>query len=373
MSFLPTIHQELLLKACLLDGPDAIAAWETWRVDVDVDRLDSGSRKLLPLLYHNLRKQHVEDPLMQKLKTTFLATWYENQLLIRSAVSLISLLHKSGVPTMALKGAALSALYYEHIGLRPMADMDLLVPPTKAAGVISRMKQAGWAPGKVLPGLCVNSYLKIKHGFEFRDESGRKVDLHWHVLDECLTLDSDLEFWESRCSLDLNGEPTSCLNPADQLLHTCVHGAKWSETPPIRWVADAMMILNSPEKEVDWNRLCVQAQKRRLVMPIKDCLTYLKHTLDAPIPSDFLRQFGGLPISGIERRQYKASISTPAELGPFWRVRRQAARFFRQFRGGAWYRLPDLLFSFCFLGIFELFRDVLTPKFSKWRQDRQAD
>jgi len=48
-----TKQQRLLLRAALLSGQDAIHAWENWIANVDIDRIDTGSYRLLPLLYHS--------------------------------------------------------------------------------------------------------------------------------------------------------------------------------------------------------------------------------------------------------------------------------------------------------------------------------
>ena len=45
--FWPTSQQELLLRAALLPGKEAIDAWREWKSGVDVDQLDPGSLRLL--------------------------------------------------------------------------------------------------------------------------------------------------------------------------------------------------------------------------------------------------------------------------------------------------------------------------------------
>ena len=76
------------------------------------------------------------------------------------------------------------------------------------------------------------------------------------------------------------------LNPTDQLLHTCWHGARWNEVPPIRWVADAMAILGASAPEIEWPSLLKKAERHRIVLPVKDALEYLKKKFDAPVPDE---------------------------------------------------------------------------------------
>ena len=50
----PTTDQELLLRACLRTGTDAVDAWRRWRSRIDLDDVDDASFRLLPLLYRTL-------------------------------------------------------------------------------------------------------------------------------------------------------------------------------------------------------------------------------------------------------------------------------------------------------------------------------
>ena len=62
----PTPEQELLLRAALLQGEASLKAWQEWKSTLDFDHIDPGSQRLVPLLYHNLQRQGVQDPLMGK-------------------------------------------------------------------------------------------------------------------------------------------------------------------------------------------------------------------------------------------------------------------------------------------------------------------
>ena len=49
--FLPTVEEELLLKACLTKGEEALRSWRAWGDSVDIEDIVIGSQRLLPLLY----------------------------------------------------------------------------------------------------------------------------------------------------------------------------------------------------------------------------------------------------------------------------------------------------------------------------------
>ena len=54
-AWIPSREQEFLLKAALLDGNECITAWEEWKLMADIEGLDGGSQRLLPLALYNLK------------------------------------------------------------------------------------------------------------------------------------------------------------------------------------------------------------------------------------------------------------------------------------------------------------------------------
>ena len=125
--FWPTRHQELLLQACLLQGKEALDAWCKWKSTTDVDRLDIGSLRLMPLLYRNLQAHGVEDNLMNKFKGVYRFTLYKNHMLLHNMANVLAGFYDTGIQAMVLKGVALTLLHYRDYGLRPMEDLDVLI------------------------------------------------------------------------------------------------------------------------------------------------------------------------------------------------------------------------------------------------------
>jgi len=314
--FWPTEQQELLLRAALLNGRDAADAWKEWRSRVDIDDinlLDPGSYRLLPLLYRNLNNQGVEDPLMMRLKGVYRLTWYKNQMLFHAMANILRSFHDAGIETMVLKGAALTLLCYKDYGLRPMNDFDVLIRPEKALPAIRLLKTIGCTPMYFVP---TEEYMSVSYSHGFRNGAEQEFDLHWHMLFQSRGGSADDDFWDGAITADINGVAIEALNPTDQLLHVCIHGARWNVTPPFRWVADAITVLNTSQAGIDWNRLIGQAEKRRLILPLMDTLNYLKEVFDAPIATGVLKRLQDVPVPRTERMEYKIAVSPPTQ----WRA-----------------------------------------------------
>jgi hypothetical protein len=309
----PTEEEELLLRASLLEGDEALEAWEEWASRVDIDVLDEGSRKLLPLLYRNLSTLGVESPMMATLKGIYRWTWYRNQMLFQTVSKLIQSFHASGIQTMIVNGAALASLHYNDYGLRHVDDADVLVPTDKALPAIELLASQGWLPTRWDLTKLQEPLLSTTHSEVFTDQAGQRLDLHWHLMAECCYENGDDDFWEASIGVDFNDVATSALNQTDELLLVCVHGAVWGPVRTHRWVADSMMILRTAESGIDWNRLIGQAHKRRLILQIRNALVYLRDLLDAPIPSEVVETLQSMGVSRIERIEY-ASATSPEGL-----------------------------------------------------------
>ena len=297
----PTSAQRLLLRAVVLRGAEALAAWQRWTQAVDLDRLDAGSIRLLPQLYRSLEREGVRDPLMSKLKGVYRHTWYGNQLRLRDAAVVLGELNRRGIEPMLLKGAALTLLHYRDSGLRPMEDVDVLVRTHQWRAAVDALTDLGWTPRV----LVTPRRVAASHAMEFADARAQRIDLHWHLLPDSCWPGADDEFWERASATALRGARVSVLDATDQLLHTCAHGVKWEHVPPLRWIADAAMILGDPSVAIDWERLVRLADRLRLILPLRDALTHLESTLGLPMPRPVLAALQNATVSPAERWEYR--------------------------------------------------------------------
>jgi len=312
----PNPEQELLLQAALFQGERSIHAWHLWKkgTDIEASTLDLSSFRLLPQVYRNLCDQGLSDPLIEKLKGIYRLHWYKNQRLFHHMTSVLRSFHAAGIKTMILKGTALSLQYYRDYGLRAMGDFDVLVPTQQALKAIALLTSMRWTTRGIALEALTEDYRAVRHSQAFRDSSDCELDFHWHILPENLAADADDDFWEGAHEVKIQDLPTVTLNPTDQLLHVCVHGAVWDAVPHVRWVADAMMILKVAKSEIDWSRLLIQARKRQLVIPLRETFAYLRDKFDAPVSAETLKALQNTPASNREYRVYRYSTSPPTFL-----------------------------------------------------------
>lgn len=305
-AWLPTPRQLPLLRACLWYGERALAAWVEWRSnELDLAKVEPGSLRLLPLLYRNLGPQLIGDPAATWLRDAYRASWTANQLGLRIGRRAIDALQATGSEVLVLKGAALVGTVYGDLGARPMGDVDLAVPPPRIGEAVRALEGAGLTAIEGDP----ERLLTARHSLAFRDPGGQEVDLHrgmlWHPgLDE--------EFWRGSVDAEVAGARVRILNPADQLLHVCAHGAAWNPVHPVRWAADAFKAIEAGGSELDWQRLVAMAHRGRLAGPTAEALDVLAEDLEAPVPGEVRVELSRMPASRAERRAHEALARAPS-------------------------------------------------------------
>jgi len=296
-AWLPDARLELLLEAALAESPaEASAAWSKWRRGCTLGDATRAEAQTFPLLYRNLRRLEVDDPELDRLKGAYRYCWSRNQMLMKLGRHALEILHEAEIATIVLKGAALSSVQYQDLGVRPMADFDVLVPRACACAAIEALTRA-LQPHEAFP--HPERRLPVHHSTALVDSDDNELDLHWYSL---FASAPDHELWSAAVPAQVGGTETRVLCPPDQLLQVCGHGAWWTPARSARWVADAVVTIRSAAGRFDWERLVSQSRERRLSAAMVDPLEYLRAVFGVAVPDLAIEQLRSAPESTLERR-----------------------------------------------------------------------
>jgi hypothetical protein len=283
--------EDALLRATLRDGDEAIEAFAEWRALFDFEgEHEAGEFRLLPLLHANLARLGVKDPIMGRLRGIHRHAWAEGQRRQRSAGMVLRLLAGAGIPTMFTKGLALAQDYYPDPSLRPMQDIDLLVPRDRAEGAIEILREAGWHFTDTLNAYSLGggeraAFMTLNNGLGMRDGLGNEVDVHWQALHECAVPFLSDWFWADTEPLAISGQESVRPGPGPLLFHVISHGLRPNPMSPLRWVADATMILKRSGSDIDWSKFWQMARRARLEVRLAKGLTVVERISKCPLPS----------------------------------------------------------------------------------------
>ena len=277
----------LLLRAALLDGDIAIAAYRAWRPTIDLDTLGNGQNRLLPLLQRNLTRLGIDDPLMDRFRGIRRYYWVRNMQAMAFAQRVFTALDQASVPFIVLKGAALIACYLADRSLRPMDDIDILVPQGRVADTIAVLTAMNLHPGQISPRYFTSSSLQSRvpgWGFCGTDQS-MNIDLHWKALHLDRRPEADDRFWLTHRETSFDGMPIRVLDPAHQLIHICAHAAQpTAGASAEQWPADAILVIRG-STDLCFERLVSEADERGLSAIMGEALGFLAQEFSISIPN----------------------------------------------------------------------------------------
>ncbi|MGE4014670.1 MAG: nucleotidyltransferase family protein, partial [Alphaproteobacteria bacterium] len=302
----PTRAEELFLQAALLPDARAVEAWRTLRPEFDLDRVGGVIHTLVPMLYASLQAHGVDDPVMGRLKGQYRFFWLRNQLQMARGAKAIDALQRHGIPVILLKGAAMAAAYLDDPTVRPMSDIDVLVPTERLHDALLALRQGGWTPHPQMSDrMIAEDIARWSPSWDFRDSTATSVDLHWHVMHLSMQPDADADFWAASQETGFGGRCVRTLCAADHVLHSLSHGMSWQEGA-IRWVPDSLMVLRKAGETFDWLRLIEQAEKRRLIEFVRAGIDYLHREFAAPVPDDVLNRMRRIRTPWLDRIEFRA-------------------------------------------------------------------
>jgi hypothetical protein len=273
----------LLLKAALLDGDAAIDAYRAWRPMLDLGTITYGEQRLLPLLQSNLTRLGIEDSQFDRLRGIRRYFWVRNLKVMAFAHEVFGALVRAGVPFIVLKGAALVAGYLDDRSLRPMDDIDILVPEENLTDAVAAFTELNLAPVGT-SGPTENKHVRATYpGWGFASPR-QKIDLHWKALHFDLRPHADDRFWQAARKATLDGVDVMVLDPADQLIHLCAHAAQSPNAPAGQhWPADAALVIRG-SLDLRFGRVVEEAARHRLSGIMANALTLLSDEFGLPIP-----------------------------------------------------------------------------------------
>ena len=271
------------LNQHLADMARQITAW---------DMLASLAEKhsMAPLLYTHLRQANLELPqlLLRELKGLYLRHQHANQVRGQVLADILGAYQQAGIATLVLKGAALAYLSYPQPGLRPMRDMDLLVPKSEMYQAQQILAEMGFdAPPTYPAGLKSHHHLsaanKTIEGFNV------SVEVHHNLFLEQLSLSLDFDSLYPRAlAFTMSDDITAyTLGYEDMLWHMCHHIANIVQPFRLIWVADIVGFAEQFARDIDW------AWLRAHYPRVLDILG-LFHTM-TPLPDTFLKHAGIQP------------------------------------------------------------------------------
>jgi hypothetical protein len=211
------------------------------------------------------------------------------------------------IPVLVLKGAALAHVVYPSPGLRPMRDIDLLVPRDRARQAQSLLVSLGYQES------APKSFSRQAHHHlppMSKSVGGMTVtvELHHRLLLYGRSPDFD-SLWSTKTYFDLDGREAYTLAPVEMLWHIYRHSFGFpliSEPMRLIWVADFVSLVEKCLEQIDWADLRRRYPQLWNILPLFHSMTPWSERVQErlqlalePVPQGAGENFQGWPTASL--------------------------------------------------------------------------
>jgi hypothetical protein len=248
------------------------------------------------LLYWRLSKSGNFSSLPESARNTlrimYANSWAQNHKILKELGVITRLFHQEGIPVVVLKGACYALTIYSDIGLRPMGDLDILVPAPQLSLAVQIARSFGYHDS--LPEASPGLRSLLNHEICLQ-KPGQSFSLEIHhslVADRTYTYAVSMDwFWEQTEAL--NDLPSQArfqnlrtLTPTAQLLYAAAHSMlqHGGNNTPLRWYYDLDCLIRIHDGRLDWDLLLLQAKAFEWGSALSAALSQTQAYFDTPVP-----------------------------------------------------------------------------------------
>ena len=242
-----------------------------------------------PLLLRSLRRNGAYDQvpvtICARLEEQSRATALDNLRNYGQFRRVALALHARDIPVIALKGLHLAELVYRDISLRPMSDLDILVPASQVERAVAALLPLEYTPDN-----------KVPSGYDVT-LTHRRLDIllevHWSLAAPGEPYTPPLEaIWRSAGRAKIGGAPALVMSPEFLLLHVCAH-LSYHHTFAfgLRALCDIAEIA-SAYPEIDWALVAAEGQRHGWRRGVAAALRLARDHVGAAVPGEVLAAIG---------------------------------------------------------------------------------
>jgi len=266
-----------------------------------------------PLLFKRLKTSgtltRVPVEFRERLRLAFFGTAARNRRFYQELGLVLQRLRSAGIPAVVLKGAYLAEAAYGDAGLRPMSDVDIMVPRADLSRAHAVLLEMGGVPAEQSnqaaagPGARdddIDPLCRKKHHLPQLVVQGLPVEIHWNIVSPTGPVSVDAAgLWSRARPARVAGVDALALSPEDQLLHLCLHFGYEHRLEGLRAFCDIAETIHRFRGEADWAQFAERAREWGASRYVGLTLLLAQSLLRAEAPENVLER---LVPGGIDHR-----------------------------------------------------------------------
>lgn len=268
-----------------------------------------------PLLYAAIRKSDLvaPDDIQEILQQSYYQTAALNSLRLAELERILAALSSLGTRVLLLKGAALAETLYRNVALRPMSDLDLVVPQHRVPDCRDALFDLDYIPTEVEERPGSHLAYRSQQGFTHPDPLRPYVELHWHLIEVpyyMSTIPMDW-FWENAVASQDATRTVRLLSPEANLVYLPAHLALHHRFRGLRWFVDLALLVHRNHENLDWDNVIAAAQEFELLLVLQETLDRLAGYWPSLPLDEPRKQLHALQPTPQERRLFRLLTAEP--------------------------------------------------------------
>lgn len=251
-------REAALLAACFGRDDGEIARVLEPLADADWNALvDQAVRHgVAPLLWERLKAISVAatPSALERLHESYLHNALRNTAALDELSPVLASLKREEIPVIVLKGAHLASTVYGNPALRPMADIDLLVPPINLPRIKTMLFELGYCwIASSSPG---TDYETHHHLQVFFKTGAIPIEIHRSIVPTDSPFRVDVGgMWARARETHIAGIDVRVFAPEDLVLYLCLHASYNHRFDiPLLFLCDIAAAVEHHRNEIDWSR-----------------------------------------------------------------------------------------------------------------------
>lgn len=259
---------------------------------------------VVPLVHKRLSAvvpDNVEIPLQvrEELEQGYYATAARNAVQFQELGRILHVLREQKIKVMVLKGAALVENIYGNLGLRAMADIDLLIQKDDLPDFNSIMEQVGYTSPDIKsidPGKVPENYL-TSVVYTSSSPTSPCFHVHWHFVNSTIPNESFIQkinlshLWQDSQTSLIAGVETLVMSPHHLLIHLAEHSLRVTHSlTKLSLLCDINETVAIHGNKIDWKKFLTECEKSQISEFVYFPLFFAAKLLHAEIPQNVIQQ-----------------------------------------------------------------------------------
>lgn len=273
----------------------------------------SAQWRITSLLYKIIEKRssiiqfpNIPQYFFQKMEGMYIKILNQNRICFERLIEILKVFNKVKIKVILLKGSHLAQFIYQDIGIRSMADIDILVKKDDLDKVEGLLLQMGYDYPQL--GQTVYDFFKVNRDTQGQvclieryktnhyhlyplSDSIKHLEIHWTIVRPTSPFNIDIAgLWKRAKKVEVSRTNAMGLSPEDLLLHHSLH-TSYSHKYNFRGIKqlyDIATIIDHYAHEIDWDQLQLRAYEWGIEKYLYLTLRLSQEILGASVPDSIL-------------------------------------------------------------------------------------